>query len=707
MVVAGVARGVVLRRGIRRLTHAAALATLAWFGYRTIVPAWNLPSSDFPNYYTAAGLARDRAPLHLYYDWTWFQRRIHFAGIDGQLGGYIPQTPLTLLPFVPLSLVPAPQARKIWLAMNCGFLAISLWLLTRITSLNFAQLWLIAFLSGDALRNNFLLGQYYLFLLALLTGAAYCLLTNRRRWAGALSGSAFVLKLYGGPLLLLMLAKRRWSAVATFAAVCAIASCSCALWFGFDETVRYTTQILPRTLAGETLNPFHTSNNTATTLLRRSFMTEGELNPHPWMADSPFLFFLCESAFTLVILALTWFGSIRCTERQALALWLVAAILVSPNTASYTFALQILPVALLFDEMPLRRWLPVLAALVLTGLPLRPAWGWLFPRLWLLLIVFALIGYVQWKAIPVRRALAAGVVVMIFGIGVGFAGARSVREEPAARFTGAAVERDAIYAGSPVVSSGGLLYEAIGADRYVIRIGEKTFELPNDAFHPSVPDSGTPVYFESVNGTDSKIMRLDPGTGRLATVPLPDSRPERPAVSHDGRILAFLSEGRACLFDGRQTRVLPLAGNVTSLSFAPGDFGIVFAAVSQSRYRIGRIDPANGSSATLLSSESELASPSLSFDGRILSFAKLTESGWQVRIRLLAAGREIQITNGRCNSTSPAWYAGRRQIVFASDCGRGLGLPSLYTTGLFDDTGDFVSESLDSKTRLPLASAIH
>src|ERR1035438_4754768 len=119
--------------------------------------------------------------------------------------------------------------------------------------------------------------------------------------------------------------------------------------------------------------------------------------------------------------------------------------------------------------MPLCRWLPGLASLVLTGLPLRPAWGWLFPRLWLLLIVFALIGYVQWKTIPVRRALAAAVVAMIFGIGAGLAGARGVRLEPPARFKGVAVEPGAIYAGSPADSSGGLLHEVIGADRYVIR----------------------------------------------------------------------------------------------------------------------------------------------------------------------------------------------------------------------------------------------
>ena len=101
----------------RSLTRAAATIALLWFLYATAMPAWNRPSTDFPNYYTAASLARARQPLHRYYEWTWFQRQMDFAGIvsvsgEGQLGGYIPQTPLTMLPFVPLSILTPLAARK-------------------------------------------------------------------------------------------------------------------------------------------------------------------------------------------------------------------------------------------------------------------------------------------------------------------------------------------------------------------------------------------------------------------------------------------------------------------------------------------------------------------------------------------------------------------------------------------------------------------
>src|SRR5580692_5440753 len=56
---------------------------------------WTRVETDFPNYYTAAVLARHHMPLPRFYDWRWFQRQMNYTGTERQLGGYIPQTPLT------------------------------------------------------------------------------------------------------------------------------------------------------------------------------------------------------------------------------------------------------------------------------------------------------------------------------------------------------------------------------------------------------------------------------------------------------------------------------------------------------------------------------------------------------------------------------------------------------------------------------------
>jgi hypothetical protein len=58
---------------------------------------WNRAETDFPNYYTAAVLVRKGEPLRKFYDWTWFQRQMNYAGVEAQLGSYVPQTPVTML----------------------------------------------------------------------------------------------------------------------------------------------------------------------------------------------------------------------------------------------------------------------------------------------------------------------------------------------------------------------------------------------------------------------------------------------------------------------------------------------------------------------------------------------------------------------------------------------------------------------------------
>jgi len=74
---------------------------------------WTEPSTDFPNYYTAAALVRQHRPLRNYYDWTWFAREMNYASFETQLGAYTPQTPLTMLPMAALIGLPPQTTRRV------------------------------------------------------------------------------------------------------------------------------------------------------------------------------------------------------------------------------------------------------------------------------------------------------------------------------------------------------------------------------------------------------------------------------------------------------------------------------------------------------------------------------------------------------------------------------------------------------------------
>jgi hypothetical protein len=650
-----------------------AAASFGWFLWDAASRGWSQPTTDFPNYYTAAVLVRKHQPLRRYYEWTWFQRQMNFAGISHQLGGYIPQTPLTMAPFVPLSFFSPPTARKIWFILNVAFLGASLFFISRMTRFSVAELWILALPGYYTLRSNFELGQYYVFLLALLTAALYSLQRKRDLAGGALLGTVMALKIYGAPFLLLLVVRRRWRAVLglimafSLLLVCAIGV------FGWSDISFFGTQVLPRALSGETINPYHPSNGTAATLLRRIFLAEAELNPHPWI-DSPWT--LC-FLLTLFTLSITLFPAIAAARdkgapsKRTLAWWLLGMLLASPNTASYTFVLLVLPVALLMDELPIRQWIWIVLPYFLMTLPLRPAWSWAFPRLWLLLALFLIAGYPELRSIPASRAVLALVVIAL----VGAVKATVQRDD---HFSRAVTEPGAIYSGAPATSPAGLVYESIGQSKYVLRKSGQTFSFDGEAFHPAIPDSGAPVYFELVAGGHSQIMRFDERTGHSEAVPIDAPDPREPATSHDGKTLAAISQGALYVFDGPATR--RLAFPARDPSFIPGDHGIVFVADGEVS-AIRAADLNSGHVTTLLEDRHDLAAPSVSPDGKRLLFAARRGADWQVWVKDLYTRQETRLTDGSCNSFTPIWN-GPREVVFASDCRRGLGLPGLFRTAL-------------------------
>lgn len=335
--------------GRRPLWGAVSLVAAALTSY-SFYQGWTRSESDFPNYYTAAVLVRKGAALRNFYDWPWFQREMEYAGVAGQLGGYIPQTPVTMLPMVPLASLSVQWAKRAWLLADLVFLGGTLWLLTQITGFALPQLLALLVAGFGALHTNLLLGQYYVFLLFLLTAAAFCLRQERSGSSGFFLGLAFGLKLLTGPFLLYFAVKRQWRAVAGMITAVALLGVVALALFGWNDVVFYLAHILPRSLSGETLDPYNPGNGTLTTLLRRTFVSEPELNPKPFFG-SPWLFFYFRSLLTLSVLGLSMSAfARRQTTKTKFSCFLITLLLLSPNTASYTFLLLLLPTALLLSE---------------------------------------------------------------------------------------------------------------------------------------------------------------------------------------------------------------------------------------------------------------------------------------------------------------------------------------------------------------------
>jgi Tol biopolymer transport system component len=65
-------------------------------------------------------------------------------------------------------------------------------------------------------------------------------------------------------------------------------------------------------------------------------------------------------------------------------------------------------------------------------------------------------------------------------------------------------------------------------------------------------------------------------------------------------------------------------------------------------------------------------------DGRWLAYAEQEGGGWQLTLLELATGACRRLTDADGNAVTPVWQSDAQTLVYASDCGRGVGQTALY-----------------------------
>jgi hypothetical protein len=570
----------------RRLAALVTLAILLGTAFRA---GWMRVETDFPNYDTAARLAVQHKPLRNYYDWTWFAREMNYAGYGRTIGTYAAQTPLTMLPMMGFTPFALQTAKRIWLIFNLGFLVASVWLLSRVTRFRVETIWLLAFCGYVSLLTNFRYGQYYIFLLFLLTLAFYFLDRKSYFLGGITTGIAFGLKLYGGPFLLYFAAKRQWRALLGMIVAGLILLGVALVLFGPADVHYYATQILPRPLEGGSIDPYNAGTPTLSAMLRRAFVGEAELNPHP-LWNAPWLFFFLRTFTSLTIAAFLFLGTStqRSSERRDFAWFVIAVVLLSTSTASYTFIILLLPVVLLLEEAGPRESVFLVASYILLTLPLHPIW--LFPKVWILIGLFVFAGYRSWRGMPRRIAVASVLLAALIALVDTKRHMASYASEPEQDFARVAAQSGAIFSSFPVVSPAGIFYQSMGNDRYVLRwlhdSQNEKLSFEGQALHPRLAADGTAIDFELVENGRSLVMEFDPATGKATPreMPVPADFPDA-VTSPDGKWVAFTATRNGPmqvwvreLSSGQERQLTGGNCNSSSPAWELDSKGIVFAS---------------------------------------------------------------------------------------------------------------------------------
>jgi len=711
------------------------LLLILLFVTKGLIPAWKHLNTDFPNYYLGARLYRQGAPIERVYEWIWFQRQKDHQRIDQRLVGFIPLTLPSILPIAPWCSLPPLQAKHAWLLLNLLLLGLTAVLLKASTRLDLQRIAMLTFLAVLPLHDSFLYGQMHILVLLLLTLSAWLYFKNSffsSFSSGLVLAIAAALKIYPALFLIFFVFKKQWRAAAGLIVGLSCAALMSLYLFGQDACRLYALEVLPRALRGEVTDPYNVTWNSFTALLRRLFLSEPELNPAP-VAHLPSLYaFLQPAVHGVIFVVFMWAISSKTEDSSRTKLeWATYSfllLLLSSQPASYHLVALILTAVFAVDyllarEQAARASVVVALYALICGpriqLPGMQATGWrnllFFPRLTLMMLLGGVLLWILMDLSPESRALRFNVrttllaaSALIAMVTVGFiSNKRHLRGFDNYRMRVLTVSGSAL-ATDPVVTSNGLLFTALvplslptAPDTYSIRELRTgaviSFAGRGDWFHPAAVNDGRLAWAEVATSSGSRVVRFLPASaaasGDDATVEAEDA--EQPVASPDGKLLAFIRQvkGRDSLWvrnvaaTGAEAAVgeRQIAGpqyDVRDATFFP-DHRVAFSSRRDGRFRLYEVDPTSEAVEEMSVPNCSARYPAISPDGKWIAFSCEHGGSWQIHVMNLSSREQVQLTNADCNSVSAVWTLDSKELIYATDCGRGLGLTALAKLNVF------------------------
>jgi hypothetical protein len=394
----------------------------ALIGAAGLSPAAGRITSDFANYRVPARVVADGGDLAGIYERVVFDEASRQQGLH-TLGSFVPHPPANALLLMPLARFEASTAKAVWtVLLGLAYLA-SLALLRVLVPVEGVRLAVVAAAPAFAVYNTLAYGQPYPLLLLLLCASLRAATSGRPALAGVLLAPVLVLKLYALPFLAVFAAQRRWKAVAGMtggAAGLTIVSC---LVLGAGVHRAYVREVLPASLEGRIQDPYSTVWQSASSLSRRLFEREPDLNPEP-VLDRPHVGrFLVRALPTGLTVFAVLAAAAAPTPPVQWSILVCGALAAAPLAASYHFVMLVLPMAVALGD-PTRGARPAWAVVALSAFAASPLphhfAGWAhgagnllaYPRLVAMVSLLAVVSARWWSwrrlALSVAAAAAAG-----------------------------------------------------------------------------------------------------------------------------------------------------------------------------------------------------------------------------------------------------------------------------------------------------------
>lgn len=707
-----------------RLAEFLALAALcALFIAKGMLPGWRSLRSDFGNYYIVARLLLEHYPMDRIYDWIWLQRVKDHLSIHEPYAAFLGLTPFSALPLLPLAWLDALEAKRIWLVMNLGILAASIYGMHKITGIEMRRVALIAFLTFIPLRNNFMLGQMHVVMLALLVLAYWLYRQNMQLGCGTVLGIAASLKVYPLFFVFFFLRKREWKTVAVLVGTTFGLLAMCFPIFGLPAMREFLIAQFPRMLRGEVTDPFNLWAPSSSTFFHRVFMAQPQINPHP-LFESRFLFAVLYPLWQLGLLAVTlvmissWrTDSGRIDPQRAdpheraleWASWICLLLALSTEPASY-HRVVLAFVAILGVYAIESAWhRAVLLVCYFVACNIHPIvsdqhllWAITvdFLPLWALVAIqFCLLSALRSRrrvalaSLDTRSGLPGLKAAWILAAFTAIWATVSATTFVHVRGMNSSNDRADSSIGvsgrfSPHMSDSHLLTVAMVFEGYRV-LDENGLRYPTDPDETEFdqlaiaanPNSQL-IWIEAAEDGHSRLVELQTGPGNTGSVPvaiIPDA--ESPALSPDGKSLIFIREnkgtGSAWIVsldkDGRVLTApepVGLAGMDVRNAESSAPDSIMLSAAQNGITHLFVIQD-GGPPQRIFSNANAMDLPAPHAEGSTLVYQQETRGVWRLFASEPNRAEPMQLTFGDCNAYDPTWLDTTR-LLYVSDCGRGM-----------------------------------
>ncbi len=354
------------------------------------------PASDFAGYYYGSRELLTGHYQHAY-DMQTLNNLITGDGYKGVFVSYAPFPPFTSLVLAPFLLFPMGLAKVMFNLVCAALFVFSLIRSCRYFSIPPYLMLLIPVVFFIPIFNNLAFGQSYLLLCCLLLEGYRAYREQSPILSSFLWGLAILFKLFPAFLFLFLLLRKKYRETLFLAIACGLLLLP-SLWLnGFPAWKFYVSEIAPKMGRGELNDSWTYIFQSAFMLLKRTFLYDGLLNPHP-LLNNPYLFVIGMALFKALILSPAVLLTLRNRDDFfSFSLWVMASMLISPNGSSYSLVLLVIPLLALGSAPRISPGL-ALAILVLVAactIPVSrfgsfPIWAQ-FPRLYLLLFFFILL----------------------------------------------------------------------------------------------------------------------------------------------------------------------------------------------------------------------------------------------------------------------------------------------------------------------------